>query len=172
LEPEVSRIHQCLQKLLGLHRQLMDTVRLEKEALVAADLKGIQETTLAKEAILQAVRHAESERLAAAAALAMAWKKPLRELTLPAIVIAIQGRDGRSAELLRSTHNALRILIERIVEMNAENRVLVESSLGHVEKMKKNVLGEAVPAADVYTSQGQRTAGSAAAAPRLISREA
>ena len=54
------QIYETLQRLTGLHRQLMDTVRMEREALVAADIKGIEDATLAKQALIEAIQDARA----------------------------------------------------------------------------------------------------------------
>ncbi len=170
VEKLLDRIYQSLQKLIGLHRQLLETVRMEHEALAHAQLKEIQEAVCAKEALIAAIRQKESERVKCIAELALYLKRPARDLTLPEIIIAIQGTQRAKAEQFRSAFNALTILVQRIREQNDENRGLVERSLDHVQNMKKNVLGESVPRSDVYTNQGQKTGGLSGA--RLISREA
>jgi flagellar biosynthesis/type III secretory pathway chaperone len=166
----IQRLHEALQKLIGLHRQLLDSVRLEREALTAASLKDIQDATFAKQALIEAIRQAETERLRATGELAIAWKRPVKDLTLGEIVIAVQGRDAKTAETLRSSLNALNLLIKRIREQNDDNRGLVERSLEHVHQMKRNVLGEAVPNTGTYTQQGQKNPATGGA--RLISKEA
>jgi flagellar biosynthesis/type III secretory pathway chaperone len=163
-------VHAALQRLVGSHRQLLDACRLEREALVQADLKQIQETTLAKQGIVEQIRQAESQRIRHLSELAMRWKKPLRELTLPNLIIAVQGTDPRLAEQLRSSYNTLTVLIQRITEQNDDNRALVERSLANIDQMKRNVLGEAVPKSNTYTPQGQRAGVTGGA--RLISQEA
>lgn len=143
---------------------------MEREALVSADLKGVQEATYAKEALIEAIRHQELERLRITTELALSWKKPLRELTLPTIIIAVQGKDQQGAEQLRSAFNALTILIGRIQEQNDSNKGLVQRSLEHIQNMKRNVLGEGVSHSQTYTQQGQRATNAGGA--RLISKEA
>lgn len=166
----ISTIYACLQRLIGLHRQLWETVKMEHESLVQAELKGIQEATSAKQACLEMIRQTESDRLKALGELALLWKKPVKELTLNQIILLVQDQDMKSSEQLRSTLNALTILIKRVSEQNQANQVLVEKSLEHVHEMKKNVLGESVPKSNTYTAQGQRVNGSTGA--RLISKEA
>lgn len=168
--PPFAVILASLQKLIGLHRQLLEACRAEREALVQADLRQIQESTLAKQGLIDSIRHAESQRIDAVSQLSMLWKKPVRELSLPNLIIAVQGQDPKGAEQLRSVFNALTILIQRITEQNDDNRQLVERSLAHVNDMKRNVLGEAVPKSDTYTPQGQRSGVTGGA--RLISHEA
>jgi hypothetical protein len=164
------QIYETLQRLTGLHRQLMDTVRMEREALVAADIKGIEDATLAKQALIEAIRQSESDRIRATTELALLWKKPLRELTLPVIVTQIQTSNPKLSEQLRSAYNALTLLIKRITEQNQDNLALVQNSLAHIQEIKKNVLGETTPKSNTYGSKGQKTAGPKGA--RLISKEA
>ena len=170
MEAKLAQIYQVLQKLVGLHRQLLETVRMEREALLASDLKVIQDCTYAKEGSIEAIRQAEAERIKLVTELAMMWRKPLRELTITQIAIEIQGRDLKTADQLRSAHTALTILLQRITEQNRANGELVQTSLSHLEQMKKNVLGESEPKSNTYTQQGQRASGPSGA--RLISREA
>ncbi len=170
MEKQIQEIHQTLQKLIGLHRQLMDIVRLEREALIEANIKAIQDVTVAKQGLIEAIAQTEAQRLMILGSLAIAWKIPTRELSLPKIIIRVQGDDLKSADQLRSSFNALTILIQRITEQNKDNQALVEKSLAHVAEMKRNVLGEAMPKTSTYTQQGQKNTASTEG--RLISREA
>lgn len=163
-------IYQTLQKLIGLHRQLLETVRAEREALIQANLKEVQDCTLAKQSLIEAIKRVEVERLKSLGDLAILWKKPIRELTLPNLIMVIQGEDLRRSEQFRSALNALTLLIQRINEQNRHNHAVVQSSLKHVGEMKKNVLGESTPKSETYTPLGQRTPGVHGA--RLISKEA
>lgn len=169
MEKPLDEIYASLQRLIGLHRQLVENVRLEREALVSADLKAIQDCTVAKQGIIESIRQAEAARMKGIGELAAKWRRPLRELSLGQIVIALQGTDLEGAEKFRSTLNTLTVLIQRITEQNESNRGLVEKSLEHVREMKKNVLGEAIPRSDLYTPQGQRAGNTGGA--RLISKE-
>jgi flagellar biosynthesis/type III secretory pathway chaperone len=164
------QIFECLNKLTGLHRQLLDVVRLERLALVEANVKLIQERTLSKQAQIEGIRNTELERLKLTGQLAMSLKKPLTDLTLPKIIILIQGEDLKFAEQFRTTYNVLTVLIQRITEQNNENRSLVEKSLEHVQQMKRNLLGESTPKSNTYNPQGQKAGGIGGA--RLFSKEA
>lgn len=168
--PILESLHACLQRMIGLHRQLYETCKMEREALVAADVKLIAEQTQAKEFVIESIRAAESERIKLSMMLSVEWKVPLKELTLTFIIREIEPRDAQMSERLRSSLTALIVLIERAKKMNDSNRDLVERSLEHVHAMKKNVLGEAVPATDSYGNQGQKLAQTGGA--RLLSTEA
>ncbi len=170
MDEKLSRIHQTLQRLTGLHRQLLDVVRSEREALLSSDLKAIQEVTCLKEALIESIRHQEAERLKLVGELSAAWKTPMNDLTILSIAIAIQAEDPRAAESFRTAYNALSHLIARIKEQNGDNRRLVDQALHHTHVMKKNVLGESAPYNQTYTAHGKKADG--ASGSRLISKEA
>jgi flagellar biosynthesis/type III secretory pathway chaperone len=169
-EKPVSKIHNSLQKLVGMHRQLLDVVRAEKDALIEANLRGVQEATSAKQALIENIKNEETARQTHVLELAMILKRPISSLTLLEIAVAVQGEDPKSAEQLRSTFNALTILIKRVTDANQSNSELVNRSLFHIREMKKNVLGDATEKSNTYTQQGTRSA--AAGASRLIERKA
>lgn len=170
LVPAIAPIMESLQRLIGLHRQLLDACRMEREALIAADLKLIEESTLTKQTTVEAIRAAEGARLQRVADLALALKQPVHDLSLPNLAILVQGKEPKLAEQLRSAFNALTVLIQRITEQNEDNRALIHKSIAHVNDMKRNVLGEAVPRSDTYTAHGQKAGVTGGA--RLISKEA
>lgn len=173
MEALLDRLQENLQKHLGLHRQLLDTVRLERDALVQAELKQVEDAVYAKQAIIEAIKRVEHERLLVIEALEQNWSRKLAEgekLSLSAIVIDIQVRHPERAEALRSAFNALTLLIKRISEQNHDNLEFVERSLRNVNEMKKNVLGEsAAPKHETYTASGQKATHGGSS--RLISRE-
>lgn len=168
-----DRLHECLQRLIGLKRQLLEIIRAEHEALVQAQVKSIQEATYAKHGIIEAIREKESERRIALAEISTLWNKPTESLTLSALIQSLQNssntRDQKRAELFQNNLNILTLLLKRVSEQNDENRILVEKFLIHLNQMKLNVLGELSPKADLYTQQGTRANVSTAA--RLISKE-
>ncbi|MDR3605890.1 MAG: flagellar protein FlgN [Oligoflexia bacterium] len=170
----IGRLHASLQKLIGFHRQLLEAVRAEKDALVQAEMRAIRETTCTKQVLVESIKLEEAARLRVVAELAAAWGKKPAELPLSQIIIETQatsrGLDPKITENLRSSLNALTLLVKRVTEQNQENSRFVERALEHVGNMKRNVLGEASPNSQTYTQQGTRSAASAG--NRLISREA
>ncbi len=166
----LDQLYACLQRMLGLHRQLYEVCKMEREAFVAADIKLITEHTHAKELVIETIRLAESERIRISTDLAFQWKKPLRDLTLNFIIQEIEPHDAPTAEKFRSALTALTVLIERAKKLNESNRDFVERSLEHVNEMKRNVLGEAQPSTDTYGNQGQKVAQTGGA--RMLSTEA
>ena len=155
----ISSLYESLQKLTGLHRQLMDTVRMEREALVAADIPRIEEATVRQAGVDRSDSHRRSERLKRVWRACIMLKKPVRELTLPKLIILVQGSEseasGTTSHRLQRAHS----LIKRIDEQNRENQKLVQKSLAHIQEMKKNILGETVPKSSTYTAKGQKSGG-------------
>lgn len=166
----IKRLYDTLQKLLTLHRQLLEIVRKEHEALVQADLTQIQDWTLSKQKTLEGISATETERLKITAELAVEWSRPISELSLNAIAERVQATDLKLADQFRTLNKAILLLIQRITEQNRHNGTLVENFLGHIGQMKRNILGETVPKAETYTQRGQRSGGVQGA--RLFSKEA
>lgn len=169
-DQHLDSIYKSLQSLLGYHRQLMEVVRGERDALASAEVKRVQDSTLQKEALVASIRQCEQRRLEDVSALALFWKRPLRELTLSQIIIAVQGFDLKRADALRSVYQSLQVLVSRIQEQNRYNRELVEKSLSNLDLMKRNVLGESAPKTSTYDLHGQKS--NKGGSSRLISREA
>lgn len=162
----------CLQKLIGIHRQLLETVRQEHEAIANALPKDLQEAVYAKEALIEGIRQQELLRQSIVGKIALQWNRPLEEITLSLIVLEVQNQDAKFSELLRSSQTALKMLAERVIEQNSYNRELLQKSLDHVHEMKRNVLGESKPKSQTYTAQGRKSlVGEQNNNARLISKE-
>ena len=168
----VQDILVILQKMVGMHRQLLEHVRLEREALVQADRKTIQEQALAKRGVVEAINGLEDRRRGYALSLARLWQRQPEKLILSEIILELQVRAPKLAESLRSTQNALRVLVERVIAQNESNRQLLETSVKHVDAMKKNILGEADPLRAGYNPSGQRGGPGQQGQARFLSREA
>lgn len=169
MEKTVENLYHSLQKLLGLHRQLLETIRLERQVLIQADLKAIQTLTCNKHALIESIHQAEQSRLNQVIEHAVLWKKNQQELTLSQIIIEIQGRDPTGANQLRSACNALSILIQRISDQNSENQSFISKSIEHLNQMKSNILGEGAPRSTTYNQNAQKT--SRPQTHRLLSKE-
>lgn len=157
----LSELHGQLQRLLTLHRQLLEALRVEREALLSADSKRIQDCTSEKEGVLHQISILEQERVR--------LSRGMGGGELGQIILAAQAVDLKLSDQLQSVRNALQHLIQRIREQNDANRLLVETSIEHVIQMKKNILGEAAPRGGTYSPSGQ--ASHAPSQARLLSTE-
>lgn len=170
----LEQLKNLLSRLIGLHRQLLDLLRLEKEALVLSDKPAIEEAALAKDACLQAIGQTERDRVRLIGELALSWKRPVTQLTLTTIIQeleqSIDSQKKAMSHALRSQLNALVVLIERVQEQNTYNGALIEKALQHVDSMKSNVFRNDAPQSQTYTQSGGRA--QAPTQSRILSKEA
>ncbi|OFZ78237.1 MAG: hypothetical protein A2583_02645 [Bdellovibrionales bacterium RIFOXYD1_FULL_53_11] len=159
VDESLIELHKILERMIGLHRQMLETVRMERNSIAAADVSGIQEAALAKEGIIAAIRQQESERLKTIAVMALKSRRKISDLTMNVLVLETQEVDAGFSEQLRSTFAALVMLIDRVLEQNDHNKAVVEKSLEHVRNMKANILRESVPRSGTYSSSGQKVGG-------------
>jgi flagellar biosynthesis/type III secretory pathway chaperone len=170
VEKILIELFQLLQVLFGQHRQLLEIVRAEREHLVQVDHHAIQKVIGRKQNAIEEIGKTESQRIKLVNQLSQVWGKPLAELTLPKIIIELQGLDPKMSEQFRSTFNALTVLIQRISEQNRDNQKLLNRSIENIAELKGNILGSSPARAGTYSQQGHRVAGHSAR--HLISREA
>jgi flagellar biosynthesis/type III secretory pathway chaperone len=169
MEKTLAELYQHLQKLLGLHRQLLDLLRAEKQALVDADVTKIEELAMSKQGLLDQIAFTDELRRRLVASLETAKGATRAPLTLSGVAIIAQGVQVKLGEQFRSVQQALSHLIGRIEEQGGYNRQLVEQSLETLVQMKRNIIGAEAPKATTYSPKGQQSSGSAGA--RLISTE-
>ncbi len=165
------KLHEALQDLIGLHRQLYEVIKQENEALMNADVKATYEAAASKEALIHWIYQSEMSRQAVVYALAQAEGLSSFTPSLKELILHFQSKDPDASNQLQTNLNTLSVLVDRIQRQNKQNGSLVENSLKHIHNMKKNIFGEVSPA-KTYNQQGQKNQVSAGAdGPRLISKE-
>ena len=171
-KPLQEKLHDSLQELIGLHRQMYEVVKAENEAISSANTKGTYEAASAKEALVHWIHQAEMSRQAVVYAIAQEDGLVTPTPSLRELILHYQSKDADLANRLQVDLNSLIILIERIKTQNSTNGRLVESSLKHIHNMKKNIFGETTHKAQTYNQQGQKNQASANDhGPRLVSKE-
>lgn len=170
LNETLNGIYEILQKLMSLHSELLASIEAERESLIQADLMGIQNTASQKQALIENIHNLEVARLKLVGKLAILWKIPIRELTLPHMITRVSKIDSKSAEQFQNIYHALSLLIKKVTDQNQDNQLLIERSLAHIHEMKKNILSEAAPKSSTYSQQAQKVSSSPSS--RLISKEA
>ncbi|MFN7684400.1 MAG: flagellar export chaperone FlgN [Oligoflexia bacterium] len=169
MEKNLTDLYQQLQKLLTLHRQLLETLRLEREALVAANIAQIEDMALAKQAVLDQIERADTLRRKLSDSLAASVSIEPARLKLSQVAIIAQGIQVRLGEQFRSVQQALSHVLTKVEEQGEYNRQLVEQSLETVVQMKRNILGAEAPRAGTYSPRGQQATNNTGA--RLLSKE-
>jgi flagellar biosynthesis/type III secretory pathway chaperone len=167
-----EKLHDSLQELIGLHRQLYEVVKAENESVTNADLKGTYDAAAAKEALVHWIHQAEMSRQAVTYTLSQAEGLESTTPTLKQLILHFQSIHEDFSNQLQVDLNSLVVLVERIKKQNELNGILVEASLKHVNNMKRNIFGETTHQARTYNQQGQKNQASANEhGPRLISKE-
>lgn len=169
MENVLTELHQNLQKLLSLHRQLLELLRRERDALVGADAAAIEDRAMEKQGVLDQIAFYDNERRKLLALVGTSARVAADQLTLSRVAIIAQGVQVKMGEQFRSVQQALSHMITRIEEQGAYNRELVERSLETLAQMKRNIIGASEPSPGTYSANGQRSAQAPGA--RLISRE-
>jgi flagellar biosynthesis/type III secretory pathway chaperone len=165
-------LHETLQELIGLHRQLYEVVKSENEAITQADVRATYEATSAKEALIHWIHQAELSRQIVVRNWCEAGQINPAEASLRNLILRTRERDSALADRLQADLSTLMVLVERIKKQNELNGSLVNESLKHIQNMKQNIFGETNPKAATYNQSGQRNTGSSNAhGPRLISKE-
>jgi len=167
-----DKLHDSLQELIGLHRQLYEVVKNENEAISQADVKATYESAAAKEALIHWIHQAELNRQTVVYALSQEEGISDVTPTLRELILHFQTRDIDVSNRLQTDLNILVVLVDRIKKQNELNGNLVSASLKHIDQMKKNIFGETTHQARTYNQHGQKNnASSNEHGPRLISRE-
>lgn len=162
-----TRLEGNLEELIKLYRVLLDTVRKEKEYLIAADGEKIAELNQSKENLLHKVRTQENIRLRyAKEAAAEVGADP----EAPRLLEIAQKYGGVEGDRLRHIHSTLDLLLKRLSEINKENQQYAEKGLntltGALEEVKDTLTGKAGYGKSASKERGPEKTGN------LVSREA
>jgi hypothetical protein len=169
---EQNPLHQSLQELIGLHRQLLEVVKLENEALVQADSKALFDVTASKEALIHWISQAEQYRQSIVYKMSESNEISKPGESLRAIILSYQSKNPEISKQLQTDLNALLVLVERIKTQNGYNEKLIGHSIKHVDAMRKNIFGEAQVESKTYNKAGQKNQPQAGSSgPRIISKE-
>lgn len=168
----METLHEYLQRLVGLHVQLLDQVKVEAQALAEADLRVLHESSLAKEALIALIRIEDHQRQMIVDQLQFDGHLPRTTNTLIQIIAHLHGIAPNLADRMQSTLNTLKVIIERIQMQSRINAGVIDKSLHHVLAMKDNLLGEVQPTR-TYSAKGVTNPLSATNnGPRMISKKA
>ncbi len=128
-QSQVDRLVNVLEEQIKVYRHLLDTVRKEKDILIAANLDELNENNRSKEAMLIKVRALEAERLRAASELHRELKIAGDE---PRLLEIARELNSASGDKLRNIHNVLDLLLRRVQDYNRQNEALVQSALTNI----------------------------------------
>ncbi len=159
----LNELQNSLNELVGIYRPLLDVLRMERDALIQVDIKQVREATLSKEMLLANLRVAENRRQ-----ILLERLNP-ENISLEELAVQVQGEFPSEAQHLRSMATALRLLVRRSQEQNAENQSYAEQGLKHLTRMRGTLLGEEDSSQSGYGAKGQRTSNGPQ--PRVLIQE-
>lgn len=150
-----------LEELTKIYRSLLDIVRKEKENLLKADVKALEEGNILKEEILFRLRAQDSLRARYAMELANLVGADTESPRLLELAQKMSGTPA--ADRLRTQHAALDILIKRITDINKENEEYANTALstvnGALNNIKDSLSGKKTYGGKGQVKQGPQVAG-------------
>lgn len=163
-----ERLVKSLDHLVTVYRHLLDTVRKENEILVAADMAQVPEINEAKEKMVLKVRQLDSEWMVSAKEISMQTKMNNSEPTLLELASVFEGEKSKKLEQL---HSVLNVLVQRIMEINKKNEILVQAALSHINGAMSSIT-ETLNENPTYKNSGGMEEINNDASGRLVQREA
>lgn len=157
-----------LDQLVTVYRHLLDIIRKENEVLVAAEMKEIPSINEAKEKLIYKVRELDEIWQNSAAELAQKLKMEQAQPTLLELSLHFTGEERTKMEQL---HSVLNMLVNRIVELNKKNELLVNSALSHITGAMDSITNT-LNENPTYKKSGGMEEQNKDAQGRLVSREA
>lgn len=168
--PNLEELQKNLKHQLSLYRQLVDLLREEREHVIAVRFKEIRECTYSKEALLDEIHREEFRRQRWVREAAGFCQIAEKDFTIEATAERLA--EPAQREPLLSLKFALLHLIKKAREMNADNRVLVESALKDAQVLKRNILGLSSDQPQVYGPSGSLGNSARDQSARFLSKEA
>jgi hypothetical protein len=156
-EKSYQKLVANLEELTKLYRSLLDIARKEKELLIAADIKKLDENNKDKEAILYKVRSQDAarERYAKEFAHQLGLDNTLNHRLLD-LAKALHGTEAEKR--LRTIHSMLEMVVSRTSQINKENEEYAQSALSALNGAMGNIK-ETLSGKKTYARQGKMEYG-------------
>jgi hypothetical protein len=148
-----KELFSILDKLVLLHRNLIDALQEEYSHMGNVDVKSLQEVARTKEALLNEIWNCENSRIRSAEELCFFLEIPIQNATVSSIALQL---SHTQSEILKNYRTVLDMLVAQTKELNKRNQAFAEQSLVRIEEMKRNVLGLNNNNQENYSSSGTR----------------
>ncbi len=156
-EKSYNRLVANLEELTKLYRSLLDVCRKEKDFLIAADIKMIEEANKDKEALLYKIRSQDGarERYAKEFAHQLGLDNTINYRLLD-LAKALHGTEEEKR--LRTIHSMLEMVVSRVSSLNKENEEYARSALNILNGAMGNIK-ETLAGKNTYARQGKMAYG-------------
>lgn len=156
VENKIEDLILNLNSVLKRYRDLLDVLKIEHSNLKDADIPAIQKISFVKEALINDLASLEQVRIECVGRILKGMGKDPKNSSLEELITLLLSAYPQKAEKLKSQQVTLRLFIKKCQAANEENQLFVQESLKHVNKMKRNLLGEGNGVDGNYTRKGQR----------------
>ena len=117
-----------LRKEQEAYQELLPVVEKKTQAIIANDLKQVQEITEFEQSAIGKISGLEQKRAEIMNNIGVVLNKKVPDLTLPNL-IQLLDRQPQEQQTLAEIHTELKALLKRLSEVNGHNRNLIEQSL-------------------------------------------
>ena len=117
-----------LRKEQEAYQELLPVVEKKTQAIIANDLKAVQEITEFEQSAIGKISGLEQKRAEIMNNIGVVLNKKVPDLTLPNL-IQLLDRQPQEQQTLAEIHTELKTLLKRLSEVNGHNRNLIEQSL-------------------------------------------
>jgi flagellar biosynthesis/type III secretory pathway chaperone len=149
--PDVAPLVTVLSKEQAIYQQLLAVAADERQAIVDGKLPELKVALQRKQDILERLAALEDRRIKWLNRYASKRQLPLDTMTLASI---IEGSQETDRPILTRLHRGLRRRIDRLVEMNAVTKTLLESILGSIDVSLRFLLTDDTQGS-TYGAQGR-----------------
>jgi|GEM_PF-6560289 len=171
-ENQAAELMQTLADLSRAYQGLAEALRLEREALISADIEKLAERTKAKEVLLYRIRALDKVRLAAAKKLADRFGLTDTAPRLLQLADHCEKKgEAELAKLLRTQHQVLSLHVQRSQEQNAENEIYAGSALKILHGSMSDIQ-QTLTEKPTYGKQGKMAGSLETSAGQLVRKEA
>jgi len=117
-----------LRKEQEAYQELLPVVEKKTQAIIANDLKMVQEITEFEQSAIGKISGLEQKRTEVMKNISVVLNKNVPELTMPNLIKMLD-RQPEEQQALAEIHKELTMLLKRLSEVNGHNRNLIEQSL-------------------------------------------
>ena len=109
-------------------QELLPVVEKKTQAIIANDLKQVQDITEVEQSAIGKISGLEQKRTEIMKNIGVVLNKKVEDLTLPNL-IKLLDRQPQEQQTLGQIHKELQALLKRLSEVNGHNKNLIEQSL-------------------------------------------
>ena len=117
-----------LRKEQEAYQELLPVVEKKTQAIIANDLKMVQEITEFEQSAIGKISGLEQKRTEVMKNISVVLNKNVPELAMPNLIKMLD-RQPEEQQALAEIHKELTMLLKRLSEVNGHNRNLIEQSL-------------------------------------------